>query len=203
MTHRHVFALACQHMLVWWAHRRLVFYQLRSQDHVWKVESLRYSVCEERNNELTCVKVESLQGCLCFYSESSCVLIDLPSLQRLWACTVWESLFLLFSAPEAAAGWNIFLTSSPLLLLHSFCQNQQQRERGSSGRGELWRCRKRDQIPFGFIMRAESVRGRTWQAGISFVVSRWQREQLIEHLFDWETVSCQRACIQAWWLAVS
>lgn len=33
-----------------------------------------------------------IQGCLCFNSESSCVLIDLPSLQTVWACTSHHAL---------------------------------------------------------------------------------------------------------------
>ena len=74
----------CLHALVWWTHKSFFSPLLQRKDQMWKVESLGCCLWnrEERYNELTCTQVERLQGCLCFYSESSCVLIDLASLQR-------------------------------------------------------------------------------------------------------------------------
>lgn len=46
------------------------------------------------------------------------------------SCTTTDddSLLVTLHAPQAATGWSVFLTSSPPLLLHSFCQEQQPRK---------------------------------------------------------------------------
>lgn len=41
----------------------------------------------EREKKWTDV-YKRLRGCLCFHSDSSCVLIDPPSIQTMWACTL-------------------------------------------------------------------------------------------------------------------
>lgn len=48
------------------------------------------------------------------------------SYHKLWlGAYYFTCLLITLHAPEAASGWSIFLTSYPLLLLHSFCQKQQ------------------------------------------------------------------------------
>lgn len=168
-------------------HTELLF-SISCTDRVWKGEKSGLFCLwnrEESNNE-PCIKVERLQGCLCFYRESSCVLINLPPLQREYEHTQRITVCVLFNMLQRQLQDGVY--SWPPLLRRCYVLSvrigNRQRERKHSSplddhkEGGIYEYGGREIIFHLAFVRAESVRGRKSQAGFSFVVSRWQLEQL-------------------------
>lgn len=134
-----------------------------------------------RHNQLTYIKFERLQGCLCFYSESSCALINLLSLQRVLACTPEPEKppCVLFNMLQKQLQDGVY--AWPALLCRRYIPSVRNSsgERGSvalcwkiTGRGGSCEDGGREIIFHFAIVRVVSVRGRKSKAGFSFVIKR-------------------------------
>lgn len=133
------------------------------------------SVCvlngkERKKNDLMCwkdskgVSVFTVNILVCSWTFLSCRQKEHAPPQTEIHCTC-----VVERAPEAAAGWSRFLTSSPLLLSHSFCQTQNQGEEARRRGGNYEDGERERADAVCSIVGVEPVRGRTPKAGYSLL----------------------------------
>lgn len=129
MWHTDMCVWVCQHMLVWWKNKGIFFHRATQQRSCLENgKSWVFCLClwsrGERNNEVTCIKLDSKGVSVFTVNHLVCSSASLPCRElehahhslRITVCVIYH-------APEAAAGWSTFLTSTPPSLLRSVCQN--------------------------------------------------------------------------------